>query len=544
MVKIRDLEVIYPKTFSLKPINLDIDHGEIVSVVGESGSGKTTFGKAVARILDEDVKVKGQVLIKDMDICNLPEETLRNMRMRDFAICLQNSQELLNPLLTIEEQLFEVLKKAYEGDEIEHRMGELLYQVGLDETVLTKYPRQLSGGMLQKLLIVTSIGLNPKFVILDEPTSSLDEESKERIISLIQETNQKHGTSFLIITHDLTIARTLSHRMMVFYDGKVVEMGNTAKILRNPRHPYTRGLMNSSMDLNPYRDIWGIRSGDGGDKTCGCPFFNRCNQKLSSCRHQMPELKRTLDDKNRLIACNRGGIVKVLSGKKIVKSYNREKVIQDVNIDLMAGEVVSLIGESGVGKTTLSKILGGFLEPDGGEILFDGRDANFNKLHRTKGGLQMVFQDPTTSINPNMKVIDAVSEPLRLSYMYKDYIEESKRILTDVGLHCDDDTLNSKVKHLSGGQKQKLAVARALIMEPKVLLADEPTSMLDSSSKANLLRLLKGIQNARGFSMLIITHDIASAIKISDRIYLLCSENGILEFRGEQMKELGGRSGA
>ena len=414
MVKIRDLEVIYPKTFSLKPINLDIDHGEIVSVVGESGSGKTTFGKAVARILDEDVKVKGQVLIKDMDICNLPEETLRNMRMRDFAICLQNSQELLNPLLTIEEQLFEVLKKAYEGDEIEHRN----------------------------------------------------------------------------------------------------------------------------------RDIWGIRSGDGGDKTCGCPFFNRCNQKLSSCRHQMPELKRTLDDKNRLIACNRGGIVKVLSGKKIVKSYNREKVIQDVNIDLMAGEVVSLIGESGVGKTTLSKILGGFLEPDGGEILFDGRDANFNKLHRTKGGLQMVFQDPTTSINPNMKVIDAVSEPLRLSYMYKDYIEESKRILTDVGLHCDDDTLNSKVKHLSGGQKQKLAVARALIMEPKVLLADEPTSMLDSSSKVNLLRLLKGIQNARGFSMLIITHDIASAIKISDRIYLLCSENGILEFRGEQMKELGGRSGA
>lgn len=544
MVQIRDLEVIYPNGFSLKPIDLNIAQGEILSIVGESGSGKTTFGKSVARVLDKDVKVKGQVLIKDMDIYNIPEETLRHKRMRDFAICLQNSQELFNPLLTIEEQLFEVLKKAYEGDEIKHRMKELLCQVGLDESVLKKYPRQLSGGMLQKILIIKAIGLNPKFVILDEPTSSLDKESKEQIISLIKETNRNCGTSFLVITHDLTIARILSHRMMILYGGKVMEIGDTTKVLNNPRHPYTRGLINSSMDLNPYRDIWGIRSGDGEEQTCGCPFFHRCNQKLSSCRHQMPKLKRTLDDEERMVACNRDGIVKVLSGKNLVKSYDREKVIQDVNIDLMAGEVVSLIGESGVGKTTLSKILGGFLEPDNGEILFEGRDANFRKLHRTKGGLQMVFQDPTTSINPNMKVIDAVSEPLRLSYMAKDYMEEAKRVLKDVGLSCGGDILNSKVRHLSGGQKQKLAVARALIMEPKVLLADEPTSMLDSSSKANLLRLLKEIQNTRGFSMLIITHDIASAIKISDRIYLLCNESGILEFRGEQMKELGGRYGA
>lgn len=538
MIKIDRLKATYFQGFSLNSISMDIDRGEIVSLVGESGSGKTTFGKAVVGMLNKDAKVSGRVIIDGVDIYSIPQSKFKTMQMRDFSICFQNSKELLNPLLTIEEHLHEVLIKKYDRGDIREEAIRLLTEVGLKEDILQRHPCELSGGMIQKILMIISICLKPKFVVLDEPTSSLDEESKEQIIQLIKNINREYNTSFLIITHDLTLAKNLSNRMAIIYGGNIVEIGQGDEILKKPIHPYTRGLINSSMELNPYKDIWGIPNGETYTNLSGCPFFTRCNQRLESCEETIPSLKKTSRDKNRLIACNRGGIIKFIEGNKITKSYNNRDVLKDIDIELMAGETISLIGRSGIGKTTLLKILGGFLPPDCGEILFEGNRVDFRELHRSKYGLQVVFQDPTTSINPNMKIIDAVSEPLRLSFKQRDYIEETKKALKDVGLPQDDVFLNKKVKHLSGGQKQRISVARALTMEPKVLLADEPTSMLDVSSKANLLRLLKGIQNSKGFSMIIVTHDIISAVKISDRIYLLEKSNVIKEYRGEEIGEI------
>ncbi|MGN9165460.1 ABC transporter ATP-binding protein [Tissierellaceae bacterium HCP3S3_D8] len=538
MIKIDRLKATYFQGFSLNSISMDIDRGEIVSLVGESGSGKTTFGKAVVGMLNKDAKVSGKVIIDGVDIYSISQSKFKTMQMRDFSICFQNSKELLNPLLTIEEHLYEVLIKKYDRGDIREEVIRLLTEVGLEEDILQRHPCELSGGMIQKILMIISICLKPKFVVLDEPTSSLDEESKEQIIQLIKNINREYNTSFLIITHDLTLAKNLSNRMAIIYGGNIVEIGQGDEILENPIHPYTRGLINSSMELNPYKDIWGIPNGENYTNLSGCPFFTRCNQRLESCEKTIPSLKKTSRDRNRLIACNRGGIIKYIEGNKITKSYNNREVLKDIDIELMAGETISLIGRSGIGKTTLLKILGGFLPPDYGEILFEGNRIDFRELHRSKYGLQVVFQDPTTSINPNMKIIDAVSEPLRLSFKQRDYIEETKKALKDVGLPQDDVFLNKKVKYLSGGQKQRISVARALTMEPKVLLADEPTSMLDVSSKANLLRLLKGIQNSKGFSMIIVTHDIISAVKISDRIYLLEKPNVIKEYRGEEIGEI------
>jgi peptide/nickel transport system ATP-binding protein len=538
MIKIDRLKATYFQGFSLNSISMDIDRGEIVSLVGESGSGKTTFGKAVVGMLNKDAKVSGKVIIDGVDIYSISQSKFKTMQMRDLSICFQNSKELLNPLLTIEEHLHEVLIKKYDRGDIREEAIRLLTEVGLKEDILQRHPCELSGGMIQKILMIISICLKPKFVVLDEPTSSLDEESKEQIIQLIKNINREYNTSFLIITHDLTLAKNLSNRMAIIYGGNIVEIGQGDEILENPIHPYTRGLINSSMELNPYKDIWGIPNGENYTNLFGCPFFTRCNQRLESCEETIPSLKKTSRDRNRLIACNRGGIIKYIEGNKITKSYNNREVLKDIDIELMAGETISLIGRSGIGKTTLLKILGGFLPPDCGEILFEGNRIDFRELHRSKYGLQVVFQDPTTSINPNMKIIDAVSEPLRLSFKQRDYIEETKKALKDVGLPQDDVFLNKKVKYLSGGQKQRISVARALTMEPKVLLADEPTSMLDISSKANLLRLLKGIQNSKGFSMIIVTHDIISAVKISDRIYLLEKSNVIKEYRGEEIGEI------
>ena len=535
MIKIDKLKVEYPQEFSLDPISMNIEKGEIISLVGESGSGKTTFGKAVVGIIENNAQVSGEVLIDNINIGKISQKELKQMQMKDFSICFQNSQELLNPLLTVGEQLFEVFKKEYGKNDIKAEILKLLKKVGLKEDILHKYPYELSGGMIQKILVITSLCLKPKFVVLDEPTSSLDEESKEQVIKLIKNINREYHTSFLIITHDLILAKKLSNRIAIIYGGKIVEVGDSRKILETPMHPYTRGLINSSMELNPYKDIWGIPNGESGDNAIGCPFFSRCNQRLESCRETIPSLKNLSKDKNRLIACNRGGIVQFIKGNKITKSYNGKNIIRNIDIQLMAGETISLIGESGIGKTTLLKVIGGFLDPDYGEILFEGKKADFKKLHKSKHGLQVIFQDPTTSINPNMKIIDAVSEPLRLSSKQTNCEEEVKKVLKDVGLPQDEIFLNKRVKDLSGGQKQRVSIARALIMEPKVLLADEPTSMLDVSSKANLLRLLKGIQNSKGFSMIIVTHDLTSAVKISDRIYLLEKSKGIKEYRGENI---------
>jgi peptide/nickel transport system ATP-binding protein len=529
LVEIKQLSVKYPEGFTLHPVDLTVGKGEIVSIVGESGSGKSTLAKAILNLNEKNAQVSGSVKISGIEIYSLSEKQLKELRMQQFALCFQNSRELLNPMLSIGEQLFEVLRKKYAQTELIPKAQELLEWVGLKGDVLAMYPHQLSGGMIQKVLIATAIALEPEFVVLDEPTSSLDLVSKSQIINLIQKINRLQGITFVIITHDFSVAQALSQRILIFYRGKLVEKGDTKGVLSHPYHPYTKGLINSSVNINPYRDVWGIRNIAETEAIWGCPFYLRCTQSLIECKAKMPELKPHKKDPYRMVACNRGGIITVLRGRDICKSYGRKKVIDKINIEVMAAEVVALVGVSGIGKTTLSSILGGYLSYESGELFFLEEKADFNKLHRNKNGLQMVFQDPNTSINPNFTVLEAVSEPLRLISKDGDYPNKVKAVLKDVGLPADDTFLTQKVRYLSGGQKQRVSVARALIMEPLVLVADEPTSLLDSSSKANLLRLLKGLQNKRGFSMLFITHDLAAALKVADRIYLLESNNQLTE---------------
>ncbi|MDE7009836.1 MAG: ATP-binding cassette domain-containing protein, partial [Oscillospiraceae bacterium] len=251
----------------------------------------------------------------------------------------------------------------------------------------------------------------------------------------------------------------------------------------------------------------------------GCPFYGRCTQSLPLCADHAPELRDW--GGGRSLACNRGGIVTLLEGRGLKQSYGGRTVLRDVSLQVRSGEVVALVGRSGAGKTTLARLLGGFLEkPEGGELLFAGEIADFSRLHRMENGLQMVFQDSETALNPHMTVMQAVSEPRRLAKL-GDVEGEAVSALAGVGLPSDEAFTGRRIRELSGGQKQRVSIARALTMRPAVLLADEPTSMLDPSGKANLLRMLKGLQNSRGFSMLLITHDLESALKTADRSFLL-----------------------
>lgn len=519
LLEVRDLAVSY-RSFSLHPLSFTMERGEIMAVVGESGSGKTTLLRGLAALIGEGARAEGQVLLEGVDFLALPEERRRPYRMNAIAVAFQNSAAWLNPAAKLGEQLEEILRRKYPSAERRARMGALLADVGLAEADLGRYPRELSGGMTQKLLLASALALDPALVLLDEPTSALDAASRAAFAELIRRRSRERGTAFLLITHDMKLAADLSGRMMVLYSGYVEEMGPTEDILALPRHPYTRGLLNASTGINLVRDAWGIRPPDGeASPRRGCPFWGRCPQSLPMCAGQTPALREYED--GRKIACSRGGIVTLLEGRGLAKSFGKRTVLKNVNLSVRSGEVVALVGQSGAGKTTLARLLGGFLSDlDGGEVLFAGERADFSRLHRMENGLQMVFQDSETALNPHMTVRQAVSEPRRLAGL-GEAESEAAAALRDVGLPVDEAFMGRRVRAISGGQKQRVSIARALTMRPAVLLADEPTSMLDPSGKANLLRLFKGLQNSRGFSMLLVTHDLESALKIADRIFLL-----------------------
>lgn len=526
LLQVNNLAVAY-SDFSLHPLSFQMQEGEILSIIGESGSGKTTIAKAIACIMGEEAQVSGSVILDGNSLLDIAEKERKSLRMSLFSIVFQNATGWLNPTMTLEGHLREVLKRdsSYKKQGMMEKMVSLMVQVGLEAEDLKRYPRELSGGMVQRFLLANALALSPKLVILDEPTSALDADSSQEFIELIRYLNQTGGTSFLLITHDLQLASALSSRMMVLYRGHVQEMGLTKEMIHEPKHPYTNGLLRASTHMNLARDLWGIRRAEtrgtyhNGHEVAhhGCPFYGRCTQSIAMCEDHAPHLEAY---GNGYLACNRGGIVTILEGRNISKTYEKQCILEDVNLKVRSGEIVSIIGASGVGKTTLAHILSGTLTPNQGVVEFQGGVADYKKLHREVEGMQLVIQDSQAALNPHMTVAQAIAEPLMLTKQYsEDEIHHIvQEAMEDVELPVRDCFMNQTINTVSGGQKQRISIARALTMKPTILIADEPTALLDVSSKANLLRMLKGLQNRRGLAMLMITHDLECAFKISDRI--------------------------
>lgn len=528
IIEVKNLSITYnEKETAVRDVSFLLNRGENLGIVGESGSGKTSIAMAIMGLINKSAKVNGIICYKNIKLSSLDEKNLNKYRWKKISVVFQNSKDVLNPVLSINEQLSESIKEHtnLNKNDIKNKVNELLNMVGLDCLWKNSYPHELSGGMVQKVLIAMALSCDPEVLIVDEPTTALDSVSKNAIIDLLKKIQSDNNVTMIVISHDLSVISKLTSKLVVMYKGCIMEYGPTKDILKNPYHTYTRGLVSSCVDINPYQDLWGIANKISEKFQDGCPFYFRCTQRIDICKGKKPSLKNIHG--NRAVACNRGGIVTLLKGEDISKTYTvNKKIVNACNnctITVRGGEVVALIGQSGSGKTTLSSILSGILKQDTGKVYFKEKEVIGNNATSVIGGIQMIFQDPISSTDGLSTVLQIIKEPLDILKIGTKENRKKQAIeaLKWVELSEDEEFINKKCYTLSGGQRQRVAIARSLIMKPKLLIADEISSMLDPSTKANILRLLKGLQNSKGFSMIYITHDLSLARKIADRVYVM-----------------------
>jgi len=508
-------------------VSFELEKGDVLGIVGESGSGKTTIALGIMGLLPNTARISGTVTFKGRDMASMPEREKDRIRWREMAMVFQNGLEVLNPVMKVGQQVCEPMIKhlGLSQKDARTRCTSLFIMVGLDPAWMDAYPHQLSGGMRQRALIAMALSCEPELLVLDEVTSALDAFTRKEIRDLLLGLRKKYGYGMVLISHDIAFVSSMASRLLVLYSGRVVEKGPAREVINSPAHPYTRGLVSSTPDIFVYKDMWGIpgESLPGGHG--GCPFYPRCTQAVDICSRAPPGLK---EHGGRAVACHRGGIATLLKATGLAFDYylpsgRKLSVVDNVDLDVKEGEVLAIVGQTGSGKSTLAHVLAGVMAPLRGEIYFKDVKMNRSCNGSRFGGVQIVFQDPFSSTSSRFTVLDAIKEPLDINGIgtFEERIDMARNALSLTRLPSTDDFLSRYCGELSGGQRQRVALARALIMRPKLLIADEITSALDVSTAANVLRLLKGLQNRRGFAMIYISHDLTLTLKIADRIAVM-----------------------
>jgi len=518
MLKLEALEVSYGEKKILNGIDLELQDGESLAVIGESGAGKTTLALTLMRLVDGNVK--GKISFDGLDLLSLPEQEINELRGNRIAWAPQNANNALNPVYTILDQVAEPITahRLKDRQEAAKQASLLLTEFGISENRFSAYPHQLSGGEQQKVLLAIASANRPELLILDEPISSLDAPARGEVIELLKHVNEDR--SIIVMTHDISTAAKLADKVAILYAGRIVELGLADEVLSRPRHPYTRGLIRSYPDMNRGKDLQGIK-GIMDRTVSGCAFHPRCTQAIEICRRDVPPLKLT---QGRYIACHRGGVISLLSTRNLSKRFGSLLAVDSVNMTIEGGETLALVGESGSGKTTLAKLIMGLIEPNQGEVYLE--DSVVSKRGKDfYQQVQMVFQNPGESLSHRLSVLELVREPLDVQGIgtMRERDGEVRQVLREVELPDSESFLSEYPHHLSGGEMQRVSIARALVLGPRLLIADEPVAFLDSSLQAKILRLFLDLQEKRGLSLLFITHDIAVARKISDRIAVMKS---------------------
>ncbi len=547
LLHIENLSVKFPTRFgeftALDSIDLAVHKGEIHGLVGESGAGKSTIGAAVIGLLQSPGYISaGRVLFNGDDLVGMDDDTYHQIRGDRISMIFQDPQTSLNPLLTIATQLIETIRQHSDVSRSDARQQAiaLLKETGLTdvETRIDEYPHQFSGGMRQRVVIALALCTNPELIIADEPTTALDVSVQKQILALIKSLCTERNIGIVLITHDIGVINEITDHVTVLRSGRVIETGLTADVLGNPAEDYTRALMAAvprlDKRLDRFRNIVSDDELNSEDTDWHIPDASAAYASQWLLSNNSSQQRPSAESGN-----NRDPILSV-SGLEVTFNsgqpgwFGKErgfKALTDINIEVFPGEVLGVVGESGSGKSTLAKAIVGLVNPSAGSMTFKGDDLppgrQRSRKHQARRQIQMVFQDPYSSLNNRQTVEDIISEPINFYNLSNNKTDTRKLVASVLNLVEMPQRAMLKYPHqFSGGQRQRIAVARALVAQPEFLICDEPTSALDVSIQAQLLNLLKDLQQTFGLSILFISHNLAVIRQMADRVVVL--KNGQL----------------
>ncbi|WP_315789507.1 ABC transporter ATP-binding protein [Fischerella sp. JS2] len=523
LFSIENLRVAYPhrsdeKTqWAVDDVSFSLQPGEKMGLVGESGCGKSTLGRAAMRLLPPSTRIEGQVTFQGQSVFDLTPLQMQKFRGEAVALIFQDPMTRLDPLMTIGNHCIETLKAhspQLSAKAAKEKAIATLEKVNIPATRWNQYPHEFSGGMRQRVAIALALLLQPKLIVADEPTTSLDVTVSAQILQELTRLCAEENMALLLISHDLAMVAEYCDRIGVMYNGKIVEMGATESVFRHPQHEYTRSLLQAALHIQAVEG-----TEDWGQGEISPLSFPDSQSPIS--KDQSPIL--------RVVDLKQHYTIEPNFVERIFKGPGQTiKAVDGINLELYPGEILGLVGESGCGKSTLSRTILQLIRPSAGKVEFLGKDiTNLSRqeIRLQRRQMQMVFQDPHACLNPAMTVGQSIADPLLIHQLVTPEAAKQQvlQMLAKVGLQPPEVYYQRYPSDLSGGQQQRVAIARALITHPKLLICDEPVSMLDASVQSQVLDLMLELKEEFDLTYLFITHDLWLARFLCDRIAVMNS---------------------
>ncbi|MFI5005245.1 MAG: dipeptide ABC transporter ATP-binding protein [Solirubrobacterales bacterium] len=533
LLRVEDLRVELPTedgpVLAVDGISFEVRRGQTLGIVGESGSGKTVSALSVMGLTRaQGARVSGHILFEGVDLLTLPEERMRALRGNELAMIFQDPLSALHPLLRVGAQVVEAIRAHREVSRRaarEQAIG-LLELVGIPEPArrVDAYPHELSGGMRQRATIAMALANEPKLLIADEPTTALDVTVQAQILALLRRLRQELGMALLLVTHDLGVVAEMAEEIAVMHAGRIVERGSAERVLTSPEHPYTQGLLRSMPTLErPREPEPAVPEPTVAEPTVPEPAASEPTvpePAASESAVPEPAVPDPLLEVRDLVKR-----FPIARGVVFQRHLDAVEAVAGISFELRSGETLGLVGETGCGKSTTARLIMRLLEPTGGEIRFQGHDIAHLKgaaLKAARREMQIVFQDPYSSLNPRKTAGSIIGEPFAIHGLHADRAERRRAVcelMDRVGLQPEHH--NRYPHEFSGGQRQRIGVARALALRPKLLIADEPVSALDVTIQAQILDLLRELQRELGLTLLLISHDLAVVRQMADRVAVM-----------------------
>ena len=529
LLSIENLRVAYPEEerkyhWAVNNVSLKLQPGEKLGLVGESGCGKSTLGRAAMRLLPKSAEVEGSVTFKGESLFRMEPSQLRKFRGEAVALVFQDPMTRLDPLMTIGDHCLETIiahQPHLSKSQAQQKSIETLETVNIPASRWSQYPHEFSGGMRQRVAIALALLLDPKLIVADEPTTSLDVTIASQILQELTKICQERQTSLLLISHDLAMVAEYCDRIAVMYGGEIVEIGAIQQIIQNPQHEYTKSLFAAALHIQVVESTVPQIQSEKSEEITVAKTVKPILQIKDLVKHY------TLESNfiEQLLFSGKSKIIKAVDG---------------VNLNLYSGEILGLVGESGCGKSTLSRTILQLIKPTYGLVEFQGTNLTTlspSALQLYRREMQMIFQDPLACLNPMMTVNQIVADPLFIHSLAS--TEEAKiqvkEVLEKVGLTPATEYGNRYPSQLSGGQQQRVAIARALITNPKLVICDEPVSMLDATVQTQVLELILKLKKELNLTYLFITHDLWVARFICDRIAVMNNGKIVEEGKTEEI---------